>query len=289
MHCLNKLSRSRCRLFCIDQSVGHGGVCLQGDRNKIGVDVFVNRLCDQNVGVQLAHVVIPHGITEIGDSTFNRCASLEKAVIPAGVQSIGKSAFSGCKNITSIEIPEGVQSIGNEAFVLCKTMESIKIPDSVTSIGEYAFNYCDGLKSMILPEGSQILKNKVFGEELPEGLHDSIGSLYKHMNDAALTRYVVNKKKWKTLSPELQAELFLSRQSKALTRAYAECISTKKNTEEVGKEILKVLTETAPDKAVSKAAAQFPSLSSKLNQQIRDKLDGGKSGGKAVKAAKKNK
>ena len=146
---------------------------------------------------------------------------------------------------------------------------------------------------MILPEGSQILKNKVFGEELPEGLHDSIGSLYKHMNDAALTRYVVNKKKWKTLSPELQAELFLSRQSKALTRAYAECISTKKNTEEVGKEILKVLTETVPDKAVSKAAAQFlvqfPSLSSKLNQQIRDKLDGGKSGGKAVKAAKKNK
>ena len=111
------------------------------------------------------------------------------------------------------------------------------------------------------------------------------------MNDAALIRYVVNKKVWKTLSPELQAELFLSRQSKALTRAYSECIWSKKNAEEVGKEILKVLTETAPDKTVTKAAAQFlvqfPSLASKLNQQIRDKLDGGKSSGKTTKAAKK--
>ena len=43
-----KFSRSRCRLLCIDQTIGHGNVCLQRNRNKIGVNIFVNRLCDQD-------------------------------------------------------------------------------------------------------------------------------------------------------------------------------------------------------------------------------------------------
>ena len=237
----------------------------------------------------LKNVMIPNGIKKIEDNTFNCCASLEKAVIPTGVFSIGKRAFSNCTNLLSVEVPDGVQSIGREAFILCKKMTSINIPESVSSIGEYAFGYCYELKSMILPEESQLLKSRVFGEELPESLHDSIDSLYKHMNDGALIRYVVIKKVWKTLSPELQAELFLSRQSDSLTRAYSVCICSKKNTEEVGREILKALTDTASDKTCKAAAQfliQFPGVSNKLKQQIQDKLNGSTPVGESLKAIK---
>ena len=37
-------------------------------------------------------------------------------VIPEGVTSIGDCAFSGCSSLTSVVIPDGVTSIGNDAF-----------------------------------------------------------------------------------------------------------------------------------------------------------------------------
>ena len=63
-------------------------------------------------------------------------------IIPQGVTSIGNYAFYGCSGLTFITIPNGVTTIGSSAFSGCSGLTSVTIPNSVTSIGNYAFYYC---------------------------------------------------------------------------------------------------------------------------------------------------
>ena len=60
-------------------------------------------------------------------------------VIPNGVTSIGNYAFIGCVSLTSVTVPNSVTSIGNYAFIDCSSLTSVTVPDSVTSIGFFAF------------------------------------------------------------------------------------------------------------------------------------------------------
>ena len=46
-----------------------------------------------------ANVVIPNGVTSIGDSAFADCESLKSITIPNSVTTIGNYAFRFCENI----------------------------------------------------------------------------------------------------------------------------------------------------------------------------------------------
>lgn len=50
------------------------------------------------------HVIVPSGVTSIGEMAFANCGSLESIVIPSSVTSIGNWAFDGCSNLESITI-----------------------------------------------------------------------------------------------------------------------------------------------------------------------------------------
>ena len=65
-------------------------------------------------------------------------AEITDLIIPDGVTSIGNYAFHSCTGLTSVAIPNSVTSIGALVFVDC-TLTSITIPNSVTSIGFLAF------------------------------------------------------------------------------------------------------------------------------------------------------
>ena len=94
-------------------------------------------------------VVIPQGVTSIGDYAFRGCSGLTSITIPNSVTSIGEEAFSYCSRLTSVTIPNSVMSIGDSAFWNCDGLTSVAIPDSVTSIGDWAFRGCSNLKSAI--------------------------------------------------------------------------------------------------------------------------------------------
>jgi hypothetical protein len=64
---------------------------------------------------------------------------VEDLVIPYGVTAIGNSAFAGAYSIKSITIPDSVTSIGGDAFWYCNRAKTMIIGSGVTNIGHRAF------------------------------------------------------------------------------------------------------------------------------------------------------
>ena len=117
----------------------------------------------------LASVIIPDSVTSIGDRVFARCTRLTSVTIPVSVTSIGYSAFYGCTGLTSVTIGNGVMSIGNYAFSECTGLASVIIPDSVTSIGDSVFARCTRLTSVTIGNGvTSIRENAFYDCELKE-------------------------------------------------------------------------------------------------------------------------
>ena len=96
-------------------------------------------------GELVTDLVIPDGVTEIGNYAFSNCKSLTSITIPDSVTSIGYNAFSFCASLTSVTIGNGVTEIGDSAFYGCTSLTSVTIPDSVTKIRGVAFFDCTSL------------------------------------------------------------------------------------------------------------------------------------------------
>lgn len=91
-------------------------------------------------------VVIPAGVTTIGDTAFKACDALISVTVPAGVTQIGKDAFCACTKLQSVQLPDGLVTVGEGAFWYCESLTSIVIPGTVSEIGKRAFGYCDKLE-----------------------------------------------------------------------------------------------------------------------------------------------
>ncbi len=113
-------------------------------------------------GELVTDLVIPNGVTSIGDYAFRYCSGLTSVTIGNSVTSIGSYAFYGCSGLTSVTIGNSVTSIGDYAFAWCSKLTSITIPSSVTSIGEDAFAWCDGLTSVTIGNSVTSIGERAF-------------------------------------------------------------------------------------------------------------------------------
>ena len=111
---------------------------------------------------QDSDVVIPYGVTSIGNYAFSGCSSLTSVEIPDSVTSIGSYVFDGCSGLTSVVIGDSVTSIGSYAFSGCSGLTSVVIPDSVTTIDEQAFSYCSSLTSVVIPDSVTTIGRAAF-------------------------------------------------------------------------------------------------------------------------------
>ena len=98
-------------------------------------------------------VVIPDGVTRIGDGVFAGCAETEAVEIPVCVKHIGKRAFAGCKKLEKLGLHEGLETIGEDCFLDCFRLNSAAVPCSVREIGANAFGF-ESEKIQYVPLGS---------------------------------------------------------------------------------------------------------------------------------------
>lgn len=103
--------------------------------------------CGENLylnGKLVTDLIIPEGVTSIGNYAFYDCNSLTSVTIPSSVTAIGKEAFRYCQleRLTlDCNIPNGMnqQSYFYEALNEAH-FDTVVIGDSVTEIGDYAFS-----------------------------------------------------------------------------------------------------------------------------------------------------
>ena len=113
--------------------------------SKIGVHAFSDyhpseRICAARKAIE--SIVIPSGVTKIGNSAFMGCENLKSIVIPSGVTEIGNSAFDGCENLESVFIPKSVSTIRDRAFVGCRKLATVVIENANVCFGSLVFHNC---------------------------------------------------------------------------------------------------------------------------------------------------
>ena len=145
---------------------GDGGdVVIPNGVTSIGEFAFANHS-------ELTSVTIPDSVTEIYDLAFRNCSGLTSISIPESVTSIEGCPFDYCSGLTSIEVDAGNPTYRSENNCLieketktlvlgCKT-SVIPSDGSVTSIGAFAFAGCSGLTSMTIFAGVTSIEDDAF-------------------------------------------------------------------------------------------------------------------------------
>ena len=100
----------------------------------------------------ITQVVIPDGVTHIGDNSFGGFLYAKNIKIPTSVKSIGSGAFYDWCRLENVTLPQNLTSIGEAAFASCSSLKKIQIPEGVTAIERYTFNECEGLENVTLPQ-----------------------------------------------------------------------------------------------------------------------------------------
>ena len=101
---------------------------------------------------QITQIVLPEGITVLGDRLFNDCGVLS-IEIPASVKKINQFAFRQCMRLTEVTFAKGSQlnEVGYMAFNVCSKLQSVVFPNETsTTLASFVFNNCTALRSVTL-------------------------------------------------------------------------------------------------------------------------------------------
>ena len=125
---------------------------------------------------KLDHVVLPAGLTKLGESAFYACTSLSSIDIPASLWTIQPYTFKNCTSLASATFHEGnLQKISDGAFY-GTALTSVELPDCLSILDEYVFKNCSKLAEVKLGSGlTQIREAVLYGTaistiQIPDGV-----------------------------------------------------------------------------------------------------------------------
>lgn len=157
--------------FCHCMSVKR--VTFAAGTREIGTCVFAD-------AVSLESVVIPEGVTEIGDTAFDG-SGLRTVTLPSSLRNIGENSFNECR-LTSAVVNTGASLL--YMFPFCSELTSVRfnavprvfdegvlqgtglrtfaVPYGVTRIVTEAFGDCENLTSITIPDSVTAIESEAF-------------------------------------------------------------------------------------------------------------------------------
>lgn len=95
-------------------------------------------------------LVIPEGVTRIGEGCFSYSEVLRTLVLPPEVVDIGEHAFAYCDHLQSVKV-QGPAVVGRDAFVSCHELSEIELADGVVALETGCFDYLTKVQSIFIP------------------------------------------------------------------------------------------------------------------------------------------
>jgi hypothetical protein len=142
---------------------------------RIGDNFFRDSFRDRNIN--LTSIILPAGLTQVGDQFLYGCTGLTSIVFPVGLVQVGNDFLMHCTGLTSIVLPAGLAQAGARFLFLCTGLTSIVLPAGLAQVETHFLADCIGLISIVLPAGlMQVGTHFLFGCTglksimLPEGL-----------------------------------------------------------------------------------------------------------------------
>ena len=108
-------------------------------------------------------VVVPDGITDIGDKALMFCNKVDEVKLPDSLEGIGMCAFHGC-NFKEIKIPQKCQYIADAAFLSCISLREFDLPDGMLVLAEALLCGCDELERVGIPDSVRIIRETAFAD-----------------------------------------------------------------------------------------------------------------------------
>lgn len=139
-------------------------------------DVQMDPVSYRVKSIALEKLLLPQGITEIGEAAASYCSNLEKVNFSTPLKKIGSGAFFGCTSLEMEQLvfPEGLEEIGNTAFHYLPALTGeVVLPATLKSIGSDAFS-SSGITKVTF-NGPVFIGNNAFSTtkltsvELPDG------------------------------------------------------------------------------------------------------------------------
>lgn len=106
-------------------------------------------------------VVVPDGITDIGDRAFMFCNKVTEVILPESLQGIGLASFHGC-GFSHIKIPSSVTYIADTAFLCCTRLRELDLPEGMSVIANSLCCGCEELKRVSIPDSVVIIREGAF-------------------------------------------------------------------------------------------------------------------------------
>ncbi len=109
-------------------------------------------------------LVIPEGVTSIGNNAFCSCSSIEGLSLPNSLRHLGDMAFAYSSITGELTLPANLEYLGKCAFYRCESIYGeLHLPDKLTFIGMEAFSGVQGLTGGItIPKGIKEIETAVF-------------------------------------------------------------------------------------------------------------------------------
>ena len=97
----------------------------------------------------VTEIVIPQGVTTIGETAFEDCFNLSVIELPDTLTTIEGGAFWQC-NLKEIYLPDSIATIGDSAFFNNQELRYIKLPKNLKKIDVLTFSGCSSLTEIRL-------------------------------------------------------------------------------------------------------------------------------------------
>ena len=101
-------------------------------------------------------VVLPEGLTSVGDYAFYGCDKLTEVVLPAGVAALGQAAFGDCVALTDLTVQGNVTDAASDAFTGCDSLENVTIEAGVSTFDGDLLKGCSVQKLVVLDSRTEL-------------------------------------------------------------------------------------------------------------------------------------